>query len=87
MSTPKKLAFILDQPPPCQYKHSQTDYVQQTRDIDPMLGQRCRRLTSIGPTLGLCLVFAGYLHIDQVGLRPSSLRMGLISQLLLLVVV
>ena len=52
-----------------------------------MLGQRCRLLTSIGPTLCRCLAFAGYLHIDQVGLRPSSLRMGLISQLLLLLVV
>ena len=34
---------------------------QQTRDIDPMLGQRRRRWTNIGPTLAECLVFSGLL--------------------------
>ena len=28
---------------------------QQTRDIDPMLGQRRRRLANVNPTLGQCL--------------------------------
>ena len=32
---------------------------QQTRDIDRMLGQRRRRWTNIGPTLGRCFLFAG----------------------------
>ena len=52
-------------------------HTQQTRDINsmlyqhqlnvvPMLGQRRRRWTSIGTTLGRCFVFAGYSYGSRV---------------------
>ena len=45
---------------------------QKTRDIDTMLGQRHRRWTNIGPTLGRCRMFAhagkcGDLHRGNAG--------------------
>ena len=39
-------------------------------NIGPMLGQRRRRWTNIGPVLGECLVFAG------LELKPNNIEFG-----------
>ena len=44
---------------------------RQSRDDDPMLGQRCRRWTNIDPASGHRLVFA-----DTVRISPTTVSTG-----------
>ena len=54
---------------------------QQTRDVDPMLGQRHGRWTNIGPTLGQCIVIVGSSHVDNcVGSQSRNIILSFCVQ-------